>query len=62
VDERHLTAEDLAERLGVDVQSIYWLNATGEAPPRLKIGKRVRYRLADVLAWEESRLVGQKPA
>jgi predicted DNA-binding transcriptional regulator AlpA len=55
--EPHLGPEELAEREGVTVQTVYGWNKTGVAPPRMKIGRHVRYRLADVIAWEESRLV-----
>jgi predicted DNA-binding transcriptional regulator AlpA len=55
--ERHLSVEDLADRLGLPVRTIYWMNQTGTAPPRMRIGRVVRYRLADVIAWEKSREV-----
>jgi predicted DNA-binding transcriptional regulator AlpA len=55
--EPNLSPEDLAEREGVSVSTVYGWNKTGDAPPRMKIGRHVRYRLADVIAWEESRLV-----
>ena len=57
--EKHLSVKDFAERQGVPVQTVYAWNKTGDAPPRMKIGRHVRYRLADVIAWEESRLVGR---
>ncbi len=55
--EKHLSPEDLAEREGVSVQTVYGWNKAGLAPPRMKVGRHVRYRLADVIAWENSRLV-----
>jgi predicted DNA-binding transcriptional regulator AlpA len=55
--EPHLSPEDLAEREGVPVQTIYSWNKTGDAPPRIRVGRHVRYRLADVIAWENSRTV-----
>jgi excisionase family DNA binding protein len=60
--EKHLTIEELAERLDVPVRTIYWWNQIGKAPPRMKIGRGVRYRLADVLEWEQSRLVERSGA
>lgn len=52
----HLTPEDLAARLQIEVQAVYLLNHKRTGPAYMRIGKRVRYRLADVLAWERSRL------
>lgn len=54
---RHLSPEDLAEREGVPLQTVYSWNKDGSAPPRLRVGRHVRYRLADVEAWEASRAV-----
>jgi predicted DNA-binding transcriptional regulator AlpA len=56
--EKHLSVEDLAEREGVPVQTVYGWNKTGDGPPRMKIGRHVRYRLQDVEKWEQGRLVG----
>lgn len=53
--ERHLTAKDLAEREGVPLQTVYAWNCNGTGPRYMTIGKHVRYRLADVEAWEHGR-------
>lgn len=58
----HLTTEQLAERLGGDISPRTvegWRTRRGtERGPRwIRVGGQVRYRLADVEAWEESRLV-----
>ena len=58
--ERHLTPADLAERLGVPLATLYRWNHTGDGPPYLRVGKHVRYRLADVINWEDGRRVGSK--
>jgi predicted DNA-binding transcriptional regulator AlpA len=55
--ERHLTVADLAEREGVEPLTVYHWNKTGQGPTYLRLGRYVRYRLSDVLAWEESRAV-----
>lgn len=60
--ESHLSVQDLARREGVPVQTIYGWNKTGTGPRFMKIGRHVRYRLADVIKWEDSRLVGSRPA
>jgi excisionase family DNA binding protein len=61
MDEKHLTIADLAEREGVPVTTIYQWNSRGDGPRYLKIGRHVRYRLADVLAWENTRYAGGGP-
>ena len=55
-DRRHLTVEDLAERLAVPVKTIYKWNGEGTGPRYLKVGIHCRYRLSDVLAWEKTRI------
>lgn len=50
--ERHLTPEDLAERFGVPVKTVYDWNSKGTGPRYMKIGRHARYRPADVRAWE----------
>lgn len=57
----HLTPRQLAEREGVPVQTVYIWNTNGTGPRRMKIGRHVRYRLADVIEWEEAQL-DPKPA
>lgn len=54
---RHLSPAELAEREGVPLETVYAWNKDGTAPPRLRIGRHVRYRLADVIAWENSRTI-----
>lgn len=57
LDDKHLSPEDLAEREGVPLQTVYDWNKTGRGPRYMRIGRHARYRLSDVIAWEESRLV-----
>jgi predicted DNA-binding transcriptional regulator AlpA len=57
MSDKHLTPEDLAEREDVSLQTVYHWNKTGTGPRYMKIGTRCRYRLADVIAWETSRIV-----
>jgi predicted DNA-binding transcriptional regulator AlpA len=54
---KYLSPEDLAGRYGVALQTVYGWNKSGGGPAYLKIGGLVRYRLADVEAWEASRTV-----
>ncbi|MFE5837231.1 helix-turn-helix transcriptional regulator [Arthrobacter sp. NPDC056493] len=53
--ERHLTMQDLADRCGVSLATVRQWRVKGTGPRGMAIGKYVRFRLSDVLAWEESR-------
>jgi len=55
VADKHLSPKDLAEREDVPLATVYVWNSRGEGPRYLRIGKHVRYRLADVIAWENTR-------
>ncbi|MGH3942645.1 MAG: helix-turn-helix transcriptional regulator [Pseudonocardiaceae bacterium] len=59
--EKHLTIEQLSERLSVPVTTIYQWNSKGTGPKCLRVGRFVRYRIADVLAWEKTRARGKTP-
>jgi predicted DNA-binding transcriptional regulator AlpA len=59
VADKHLSPEDLAEREGVPVATVYQWNSRGTGPRPMKIGRHVRYRLADVIAWEDSRYASE---
>ena len=54
---KHLTAADLAQRLGVPTWSVYQLAKEGQLP-HIRIGRRVRFRLADIERWEAERVEG----
>lgn len=61
-----LTADDVAQLLGVEVQSVYRWASDGCGPRRVKLGGGdgpVRYRRGDVREWIASRTVDPaKPA
>ncbi|MEU0520651.1 helix-turn-helix domain-containing protein [Streptosporangium sp. NPDC006007] len=59
MQETHLTVEDLAARLRVPPDTVYRWNSRGGGPAYIKVGRHARYRLADVIAWEDTRRVGQ---
>lgn len=54
--ERHLSPKELAERHGVPVSTVYHWRTYNKGPRALRVGKHLRYRIEDVLAWEESQL------
>ena len=56
-----LSVEELSRRYSVPVSTVYaWLHK-GTAPASLKIGKHRRFRLSDVLAWEDDRTDDRTP-
>lgn len=59
---RHLTTEELADRLGLEPRTVEDYRLDGTGPRFIRLGKGgprapVRYREKDVEAWEDSRLV-----
>lgn len=54
---KHLTTEELAERLGIEPRTADDWRVDGRGPKFIRFGRTVRYRVADVEAWEESLLV-----
>lgn len=60
-----LSTEGVAELLKVSPELVRKWRSSGDGPPALKLGDgrngTVRYRLADVLAWLETRKVQQDP-
>lgn len=54
-----LTAQELAEQLGVPLATLYQWNTKGTGPKRIRMGRHVRYRLSDVDAWLDRQAVGE---
>jgi hypothetical protein len=53
------TPEEVAEYLrDIPVKTLAEWRSRGIGPAYMKIGRYVRYRWSDVLAWEETRRVG----
>jgi excisionase family DNA binding protein len=48
-----LSTQELAEVLGVSVDTIYDWNSKGSGPRRFRVGRHVRFRLTDVDEWLE---------
>jgi excisionase family DNA binding protein len=51
MDDRLWGSAEVAEYLGVPVQTLYVWRVEGRAPRGFKVGKHLRYRRADVDAW-----------
>lgn len=51
-----LTERDLATRHQRSVKAVQYQRITGGGVPFVKFGRSVRYRLADVEAWEDAHL------
>jgi excisionase family DNA binding protein len=57
----YLTPRQLADALKVPLQTVYEWNkarSTVSGPPRVRIGKSIRYSRDGVLQWLEQRAVG----
>ncbi|NKY57221.1 helix-turn-helix transcriptional regulator [Nocardia flavorosea] len=57
-----LTRQELADRLKVPVATVSQWATRGKGPRFARIGKYSRYRLSDVVAWENSQGVGGSDA
>jgi predicted DNA-binding transcriptional regulator AlpA len=57
MNDTHLTISDLARREGVPANTVYAWNAKRTGPRYIRVGRHVRYRLADVIAWENAHAV-----
>lgn len=55
----HLTPQDLAARVGVPVATVYNWRTSGYGPRGFRVGKYLRYRLADVEAWEDAQVAAE---
>lgn len=51
------TVEDVSEFLGVPVNTLYQWRTKGYGPTGMRIGRYVRYRREDVMAWVAEREV-----
>ena len=54
---RHLTADEVADRLAIPRWCIYDLAKKGTLP-HLRIGRRLRFREESIRAWEEAKEQG----
>ena len=52
--ERHLTTSEVARDLRQPESTVRYWRHIGYGPPSFKLGRRVLYREADVIAWLDS--------
>lgn len=50
-DRQLLTAHDIADYLGVSVQTVYWWRSKGLGPKGIRIGRHLRFQMSDFLKW-----------
>ena len=55
-DDRWLSRKELATRLGVPEKTPAQWATKGTGPRYARFGRHVRYRLSDVIAWEQKQL------
>lgn len=48
-----MSAQDIAEKLGVSLRTVYRWKADGDLPPALRVGRHLRYRPDDIDEWLE---------
>jgi predicted DNA-binding transcriptional regulator AlpA len=58
--DRWISRRELAERYGVPVKTPAEWASKGTGPCYAKFGRYVRYRLGDVIDWEQERLADQQ--
>jgi predicted DNA-binding transcriptional regulator AlpA len=62
INEQWLSRQDLANRYGLPVKTLARWASIGNGPPYARMGRHVRYRLSDVIAWETARIEDQREA
>jgi predicted DNA-binding transcriptional regulator AlpA len=58
--DRWISRQELAQRYGVPVKTLAEWASKGTGPRYAKFGRYVRYRLTDVINWEQRRLTDQQ--
>jgi hypothetical protein len=53
-----LTRRELSDREKIPVATLAQWACTGQGPKYARFGRHVRYRLSDVIAWENEQFVG----
>jgi excisionase family DNA binding protein len=56
--DRPLTTIELADYLQVPVATVYQWSSRGIGPRQIRVGRHLRFRMADVQAWLDARASG----
>jgi excisionase family DNA binding protein len=56
VDDPLLSSQELADYLGIPLQTVYVWAARGTGPDRIRVGRYTRYRLSAVNAWLDANI------
>lgn len=62
MDERLMSASEVADFLGISVHTLYQHRYRGDSPPAFMVGNRIRYRRSDVEAWLQNHADAPKGA
>lgn len=57
-----LGVEELADYLGIPVATLYDWRVDGKGPRGIKVGRHVKFTVADVRAWLDARREPRSPA
>jgi excisionase family DNA binding protein len=52
--QRFLTPDNVADLLGVPIETLYQWRRKGTGPPAFRVGKHLRYEPAEVRRWVDS--------
>jgi predicted DNA-binding transcriptional regulator AlpA len=58
--ERAIDSRQLSALVGIAENTLTQYRMNGEGPPFFRIGRNIRYRLGDVLAWRDAGAVGKR--
>lgn len=61
MEKRLLTPDEVAARWGLHPATLANWRCARKGPPFLRIGRKILYREADVIAWEEQKLQAGVP-
>jgi len=60
--QRLLTMEEVSRLTRLSLVTLRYMRSRGDGPPSAKLGRRVFYREAEVVAWVDAQFDDQTPA
>lgn len=61
-ESEHMTTEEVAAFVRSPTETVRYWRHVGKGPRSFKVGRRVLYRRADVLAWLDERYAADQPS